>query len=320
MVRVVICVSGLMSTPGAARGQDPSYPKTTYVYKSVGETRIEVDVFRPADDKVRPVVVWIHGGGLINGNRAMIPAHVRDVCRSEGFALASFDYRLAPEVRLPEIAKDVDDAFIWLQEQGKPKLKIDPNRCMVAGESAGGYLALLVGTRLKRPPLGLIAYYPFTDIRDVDTPAYIDEQRKKFPPARKEDAYRSVGGKVLTGTSGEQARSRDPFFTYVLQNGLWCAEVAGFPPTDRKQRELFSPVVSAKRNFPPTLLIHGTADKIVPHKESAAMAQHLAGLGVPHELISVPQGGHGLGGADQREIDAAYARAGAFLRQRLSPR
>ena len=45
----------------------------TYAYKTVGDLQIKADVRRLADDVVRPVVVWIHGGALINGNRSAVP-------------------------------------------------------------------------------------------------------------------------------------------------------------------------------------------------------------------------------------------------------
>src|SRR5438874_4314857 len=51
-----------------ARGEDASFGKKTYVYKTVGEAKIEADVYRAADATVRPVLVWLHGGALIVGS------------------------------------------------------------------------------------------------------------------------------------------------------------------------------------------------------------------------------------------------------------
>src|SRR6266851_740750 len=107
---------------GTVRATDPpDLLKKTYTYKTVGDVKIQADVHRTDDEKVRPVVVWIHGGALIMGNRNSVPKNLLDLCRAEGFALVSLDYRLAPEVKVPEIIADIEDAFRWLREQG-PKL------------------------------------------------------------------------------------------------------------------------------------------------------------------------------------------------------
>ena len=47
--------------------------KTTYVYKTVGELKVEADVYRPDGAENRPLVVWIHGGALLVGSRAQVP-------------------------------------------------------------------------------------------------------------------------------------------------------------------------------------------------------------------------------------------------------
>lgn len=277
-------------------------------------------MFRANDETVRPVVVWIHGGSLVNGDRAAdIPESLFALCRSEGYALASFDYRLAPEVKLSDIAADIDDAYAWLHDVGTEKLHVDTGRCVVTGGSAGGYLALLAGTRLKRHPRAIVAYWPFTDIGDVDGPEFVEWQRTGFALVNEADAYRGVGKKVLTGTKfgSDVAKARDSFVRYVCQNGLWTKEVAGLALTDRKKRELYSPVRIAKRDFPPTLLIHGAADSICRLSESETMAARLAQMKVPHQLITVPGAGHVLAGGDKQLVAEAHAQACKFIQQHL---
>src|SRR5262245_17661954 len=82
---------GLFNATGA---ETPAGPQTV-VYKTAGDAKIEADVYG-ADDKVRPAVVWIHGGALINGNRKGPPGQLLDLCRKEGYVLVSIDYRLGP--------------------------------------------------------------------------------------------------------------------------------------------------------------------------------------------------------------------------------
>jgi acetyl esterase/lipase len=69
-----------LDAPAENAGDD--FPKKTHVFKTVGDVPIHADVYRPADDKVRPVVVWLHGGALINGSRNSVPKQIHDPASS----------------------------------------------------------------------------------------------------------------------------------------------------------------------------------------------------------------------------------------------
>jgi acetyl esterase/lipase len=118
----------------------PAWTMETFVYKTVGATRIEADVFRRNGSVVRPAVVWIHGGALIMGNRDGVPANIAALCRANDFVLISIDYRLAPEVRLPAIIEDLKDAFRWIHAEGPARFHLVPNKIVVTDGSAGYYL------------------------------------------------------------------------------------------------------------------------------------------------------------------------------------
>ena len=90
----------------------------TYTYKTVGDLKIQADVYRPDDTTVRPVVVWIHGGALIIGNRKPCRRTCSSCAATRAMPWSRIDYRLAPEVKLPEIIADVEDAFRWLRDDG----------------------------------------------------------------------------------------------------------------------------------------------------------------------------------------------------------
>src|SRR5436309_2428159 len=92
-----------------ARADSETLHKKTYVYKSVGKCAIKADVYRPADEVLRPVALWIHGGALIMGDRGGIDRALREALLRAGYILVSIDYRLAPETKLPEILEDVQD-------------------------------------------------------------------------------------------------------------------------------------------------------------------------------------------------------------------
>jgi acetyl esterase/lipase len=304
-----------------AGADDAKLAKKTYTYKTVGKVDIQADVYRPSDDKVRPVVVWIHGGALIVGNRHSVPAYILGLCRKEGYALISLDYRLAPEVKLPAIIEDIKDAFRWLRDKGPELLHIDPDKVVVTGGSAGGYLTMMTGICVSPRPRALVAYWGYGD---VDGPWYVkpsDHYRKTVDLIKKEEAYKAVGKKLTTGAelSSADMRARSRFYLYLRQNGLWTREVSGFDP-EKEPRKLdpYCPVRNIKKDYPPILMVHGTKDTDVPYEESADMAKELARQKRPYELITVQGGGHGLGGADKKVIAEAHRRALEFIREHLS--
>lgn len=293
----------------------------TYVYKVVGEARIQADVYGGDGPRQRPVVVWIHGGALINGTRRGVPQTLLDLCGIEGYALVSIDYRLAPEVKLPAIIEDVRDALAWIRQEGQRPFQAAPERLVVAGGSAGGYLTMMTGICVRPRPKALVAYWGYGDVDGVWYTKPSEYYCKEVPPVSKEEAYQGVGGSVLTETTGDssQQKARGRYYLYLRQNGLWAREVTGFDPeTERGKFDPYCPVRNITADYPPILMIHGTEDTDVPYEESAAMARELACHNVPHELITVSGAGHGLGGGDPKLVADAHARAGAFIRKHLS--
>jgi acetyl esterase/lipase len=315
-----LLVAGGILLCGAARvtAEEPTLDKETHTYKMVGETKVQADVYRRNGTQARPVVVWLHGGALLFGSRASVPPRLLELCRAENLVLVSFDYRLAPEVKLPAIIEDLRDAFRWLREQGPERCHLDPDRLVVTGGSAGGYLTLMAGLEAKPRPRALVAYWGYGDVDGDWYTKPSDYYRKQVSLVSKEDAYTGVGGPVLTGADGDAAKARIRFYHYLRQNGLWTREVSGFDPaSERRKLDPYCPVRSLTAEYPPTLLIHGTTDDDVPYEESADMDAALTRLKVPHELIAVRGAGHGLAGGDQKAVDDAHERALAFIREHV---
>jgi acetyl esterase/lipase len=313
-------VVGLLLIAGFASAQDgATVKKSTYDFKTVSDVKVQADVYRPDDDRVRPVVVWIHGGALIMGNRNSVPKNIKDLCQAEGYALVSIDYRLAPEVKLPEIISDVEDAFTWIRGDGAKQCKLDANRLVVTGGSAGGYLTLMTGVRVKPKPTALVAYWGYGDV-DGDWYTKPSEFYRKQPLVKKEEALAGVGGKVTTGSEpGYDGKARGRFYLYLRQNGLWTNEVTGFDPkTDRTKLDPFCPVRNVTKDYPPTILVHGTEDTDVPYELSENMAKEFTAHKVTHTFVTVRGAGHGLSGGDKKQNDEAHAKAIAFIREHLS--
>ena len=295
----------------------PLVRKRTHTYKQVGEVAIRADSYRFVDRPAQPVVVWIHGGGLINGHRESIPQWLTDACRESGHALVSLDYRLAPETQLPEIIADIEDAFRWIRASGKELFQADPKRVAVVGGSAGGYLTLVTGHRVQPRPTALVSLWGYGDIIGPWYSQPSPHPRHHKGKMSRDEAYAQVTGAPVAD-SRERQGNGGAFYQFCRQQGLWPKAVSGWDPHQEPQKFApFMPVKNVAGDFPPTLLIHGDNDTDVPHEQSVLMAAELKKSQVPHELLTVAGAEHGLAGASAKDTEAAYRNAAAFLRKHL---
>jgi acetyl esterase/lipase len=287
----------------------------THTYKTVKKHEIEADVYPAGEGAPRPVIVWIHGGALIMGHRGGLPAWQRELYTDAGFTVVSIDYRLAPETKLPAIIDDIQDAFRWVREEGPGLFQADTRRVAAVGHSAGGYLALMAGVVVEARPAALVSFYGYGDIvgswYSRPDPHYCEQ-----PIVPRQRAHTAVGREVISGTPGPHGR--DDYYLYLRQQGLWPLEVSGHDPeTEPAFFQLYCPVRSVDREYPPTLLLHGDRDTDVPYDQSVMMAAALAKAAVEHELVTIPGGEHGFDAERNEVSEQALSKVLAFLRERL---
>ena len=111
-------------------------------YARIDGHHLLLDLYRPtAGNDHRPVIVWVHGGAWRRGSRDSVP--VRTLVE-HGFAIASVDYRLSPVAQHPAQVHDIKAAIRFLRANAA-KYQLDTHRFTIAGASAGGHLAALVG-------------------------------------------------------------------------------------------------------------------------------------------------------------------------------
>jgi acetyl esterase/lipase len=302
-------------SPSSLPARDKTFAKKTIVFKTVGDCPIKADVYTTSEDTPRPVIVWIHGGALIMGDRGGIDRKLKERLLQAGYAIVSIDYRLAPETKLPAILEDVEDAYRWVHEKGPALFNVSTKKIAVMGGSAGGYLTLAAGYRVTPRPAVLVSFWGYGDIGGTwySRP---DLHYCRMPLVPPEEAYSSVGRKIISEPSGKNNRFR--FYLYCRQQGLWANEVAGLDPDkDAERLATYCPIRNVTTNFPPTLLIHGTRDTDVPYAQSEMMAKELARAGVEHNLITVPEGGHGLGGVKDEVISKTYEQVLGFLNKHM---
>jgi acetyl esterase/lipase len=242
-----------------------------------------LDLYVPVrSSSPRPLVIYIHGGGWVSGHTRQAGA-ISDFPRtlaslaSEGFVVASLEYRLSGEAPFPAQLQDVRAAIRFLRANAA-RYGIDSARVGIWGGSAGGHLAALAALSCGAP--------------GIDTTPQ---------PAGSECVQAAVTWygvfdfAPLIGR-GEGAPS-------AL---LGCREAAACP-ADRIAA--VSPLTYLDRGDPPFLLIHGTSDHTVPIAQSEEALARMRAAGVPVEHIFIPDVDHSFIGATPAATRAATLEA-----------
>ena len=225
----------------------------------------------PAKGKLSPAVVWIHGGGWTGGVKTENRA--KEICTTlaaAGYVAVSVDYKLGDRA-WPTNLHDCKNAVRFLRAHAA-KYQLDPDRIAVAGGSAGGHLALMVGFTGDQPefePAGAATPYPGVSsqvraVIDLYGPVNLltrQEVDEKGTPTGK---FRPAGPAKVFGTDDPTA------------------------PVYRTA----SPVTHVTKNVPPVLILHGRIDTTVDRAQSEELAGVLQRHGVPHEIVMVEGAGH----------------------------
>ena len=252
------------------------------------------------------------------GHREGIPSRVKNDLLTAGYAFASIDYRLAPETKLKSIISDLEDAFSWLQRNAA-KLNVAPGKTAVLGGSAGGYLTLTSGFRAKPRPQALVSFWGYGDLIGdwYSTPSkHARHHRSKLSAAK---AYQQVKGPPISD-SRHRPGDGGAFYQFCRQQGRWPYEVSGVDPAKNPDYfKAFMPLAHITKDYPPTLMIHGTSDTDVPYEQSALMRDAFQQQNVKHRLITIEDGEHGLSGGDRDAIEDAYAAVVPFLNKHVTP-
>ncbi len=208
-----------------------------------GHAKYRLDLYRSGDRAAfpgpRPVLLYVHGGGWVVGNKAQQGRVTVHELAAAGWVCASMNYRLSPHATFPDHLIDVKRAIAWLRDN-IAKHGGDPRFIVIAGGSAGGHLATLAAVTANQPAL---------------QPGFVD-------------ADTSVQGCVSYYGVYDFA-DRDSSFGHKAFRDLLLARIV-MKRHHERERDAYdhaSPIHHVGRDgavIPPLLIIHGAADSLVP--------------------------------------------------------
>jgi acetyl esterase/lipase len=280
---LLLLVAQIFLAQPAPAADEPSYVRTEdVIYGRKHGTALTLDVFRPRGNANGAGVIMVVSGGFRSSHEAISPAFIRPLV-DRGYTVFAVVHGSQPRYTVPEIIGDVNRAVRFIRHQATT-YRIDPQRLGVTGASAGGHLSLMLGTAggrgdpNARDPVeressrvqAVACFFPPTDLLNFGAP-----------------------GRELIRAS-DHGKPFRPAFDYReldAESNLWV------PVTDpEKLRGIardISPISHISADDPPTLILHGDHDELVPLQQSQSFMVKLKGAGVEAKLVVKEGAGHG---------------------------
>lgn len=264
------------------------------VYHTANNYEDKLDVYLPPDvSGPLPVVIMIHGGGWIEGNKE---EHVLQLLPylQMGFAAVNVEYRLGRVSLAPAAVEDCRCALHWVFVNAK-QYHFDPDRVVVTGESAGGHLALTTGMLTPAAGFDHECHTPTDNIWKTNQDTTSD------PRVAAIVNWFGITD-VLDELHGPNAKG------YAV---VWLGDQAN---ADEVAKRL-SPINYVTSSVPPIMTIHGDKDELVPYSQGVRLHKALDAAKVPNQLYTVPGGNHGDFNHDQNQ--QAWVAVRQFLQEHL---
>lgn len=159
--------------------QTPEVSLTEAFIKQKSGTDLRVRIYKPLGNFTKPLalLIYYHGGGWTIGCPESCERICRNYCAQNSAIVIAPDYRLAPEHPYPAANDDCFLTYIWALKNAKA-LNIDTSKITLAGDSAGGHLAIETALKIGNSPEiankaeSVIAFYPVTDLTDTSRKSY----------------------------------------------------------------------------------------------------------------------------------------------------
>jgi len=288
--------------PGTPNGIRPTVPNTG----PAGTLDMHLDVYQIPSDKPTPVVIQIHGGGWIRGDRPSGSGSFGPFFVA-GMSVVAVQYRNAIDAPAPAAVQDVLCAMSWVKKNAA-KFNFDPNKVVTWGGSAGGHLALMAGyaPASMDPPgctdqpkvVAVIDMYGASDVAESLTYSgsmgFTHQWIGLDLPLPRDPAPATASIPVTAGSAPVTTASTEP----ANPDGMprQRAQPPRWPePTEAmlaRAREV-SPLTYIHPGLPPTFIINGDQDHTYNPTQSYKLKAALDAAHVPNEEDIVVGGGHG---------------------------
>jgi len=279
----------------AARAADgPNFTRTEdVIYGRKHGVALTLDVFQPKENANGAGLIFVVSGGWFSAHANINAAFVQEFV-NRGYSVFAVVHGSQPKFTIPEVLEDMHRATRFIRSKAAD-YKFDPNRLGIYGASAGGHLSLMQGTA------GTAGNKEARDPVDRES-SRVQAVACFFPPTD----FLNYGkdGEIALGR-GVLKNFRAPFDFHELDNSIR----AFVPITDEaKVLEIgrqISPINHVTVDDPPTLIIHGDADLLVPIQQAQLIITKLKSVNVPAELVTKPGAAHGWPGLDKDLVTLA---------------
>lgn len=237
------------------------------VYAEVDGQALKLNLYLPSGEEKAPLVVWIHGGGWRGGSKNK--PSIKEITK-HGFALASISYRFTDAAIFPAQIHDCKGAVRWLRANAD-RFGYEADWVAVAGSSAGGHLALLMGTS------GGVTELEGNVGGNLNESSRVQAVIDYFGPS----------DFVLRGKNQPERAYTNKSGSFALLGG-----VAG-EKLDPKMEEFASPAHYVSADDPPLLIFQGRKDHTVLPEQSEHIAKLYSDAGLKAELVIIENAAHG---------------------------
>jgi acetyl esterase/lipase len=262
-----------------------------------GSVTLAVDIYKPAGVTTpTPVVLWIHGGGWQSGTYNNVPQFLAPLLQ-QGVSIASARYRLSGEAIFAAQIHDVKGAVRFLRANAST-YGLDPRRVGAWGSSAGAHLAALLGTS------GGVVAAEGTSGGNLGQSSRILTAIDFFGPTDILNMQLDVTNPPGSSINHDAPNSPESHLIGFDGPGegigvLRANQNNPNPPFPQKMAlvNLANPITHVDATDPVMYVAHGTADTLVPLRQSTRLHDALTTAGVPHGYNEVVGAGHGALGA-----------------------
>lgn len=252
-------------------------------YIEGGDEAQKLDLYLPETpvEEPMPLIVHIHGGGWMGGSK--FPCPVANMAQ-QGYVVASIGYRFSQKAKFPAQIQDCQAAIRWLRAKSK-EYNIDPEHVGVVGGSAGGHLSALVGTAGGKKAFPVIG-------GNEDQSDRVQCVCDIFGPSNFATVMKQA----------EDDKNVRNIFKFNTPSDPYSSLIGVRLDEDKAKTDAVSPIHYVSEDSPPTLILHGTHDTLVPYAQSEELAAALRAKGVAVWLQTLPGSGHGGGAFGKPEV------------------